>query len=206
MAKSTKFSSKVPALDDYKLPSWINEEGEVTDLEAAKKALHTLALDKAKAQDAREDALAEAKEVAVERDTLQTELDSKADPDSAAKIAKLEKDLSSEKAKSAKAELDLARVEIAAEKGLTPKQAKRLAGENREELEADADELIEDLGLKPGSNNETDDDDDDDDEATGRTRPKSQVRLTNGGDTNNSADAEPDYDAIAAQLAGNRVL
>src|SRR5690242_675195 len=35
------------------------------------------------------------------------------------------------------------RLEVAAEKGLTPAQAKRLVGETREQLEADADELLE---------------------------------------------------------------
>lgn len=35
------------------------------------------------------------------------------------------------------------RLEVAAEKGLTPAQAKRLVGATREELEADADELLE---------------------------------------------------------------
>lgn len=52
-----------------------------------------------------------------------------------------------------KAEADLAasqqlalRSEIALTKGLTPTQAKRLVGSTREELEADADELLKDLG------------------------------------------------------------
>ncbi len=45
------------------------------------------------------------------------------------------------------------RLEIASEKGLTPAQAKRLVGETREELEADAAELLE--TFKPAS---TDDD------------------------------------------------
>jgi len=35
------------------------------------------------------------------------------------------------------------RAEIAAERGLTPAQAKRLVGSTREELEADADEILE---------------------------------------------------------------
>lgn len=35
------------------------------------------------------------------------------------------------------------RAEIAAEKGLTPAQAKRLVGATKEELEADADEILE---------------------------------------------------------------
>jgi hypothetical protein len=51
-----------------------------------------------------------------------------------------------------KAAADLAsthmRSEVALEKGLTAKQAKRLVGSTREELEADADDLLADL--KPG--------------------------------------------------------
>lgn len=43
----------------------------------------------------------------------------------------------------AAAEARALRLEIAAEKGLTPAQAKRLVGESREELEADANELLE---------------------------------------------------------------
>lgn len=41
------------------------------------------------------------------------------------------------------AEMRAIRLEIAAEKGLTPAQAKRLVGTTREELEADASELLE---------------------------------------------------------------
>ncbi len=41
-----------------------------------------------------------------------------------------------------RAEADLLKVTVAWEKGLTPAQAKRLVGETREELEADADDLL----------------------------------------------------------------
>lgn len=47
-----------------------------------------------------------------------------------------------------KAESKLLRYEVAMEKGLTAAQAKRLSGGTREELEADADELIEMFGGK----------------------------------------------------------
>ena len=40
------------------------------------------------------------------------------------------------------------RAEVALAKGLTPTQAKRLVGSTKEELEADADELLADLGTK----------------------------------------------------------
>jgi hypothetical protein len=41
------------------------------------------------------------------------------------------------------------RLEVAFEKGLTPGQAKRLVGSTREELEADADEVLRDFPVKP---------------------------------------------------------
>lgn len=53
------------------------------------------------------------------------------------------------------AELRALRLEVAAEKGLTPAQARRLVGTSKEELEADADELLDtfapggDDGTKP---------------------------------------------------------
>lgn len=50
---------------------------------------------------------------------------------------------SSEKARADKAEAELLRYQIASEKGLTAPQAKRLTGATREELEADADEILE---------------------------------------------------------------
>lgn len=45
--------------------------------------------------------------------------------------------------KAAEVELRALRAEVAAEKGLTAAQAKRLVGATREELETDADELVE---------------------------------------------------------------
>lgn len=46
-------------------------------------------------------------------------------------------------------EVNQLRAEIAAEKGLTLKQAKRLSGTTREELEADADDLLDTFPTKP---------------------------------------------------------
>lgn len=44
--------------------------------------------------------------------------------------------------RAADAEASALRLEVAAEKGLTPAQAKRLVGSSREELEADAEDLL----------------------------------------------------------------
>ncbi|MGW1059345.1 hypothetical protein [Micromonospora rubida] len=49
------------------------------------------------------------------------------------------------------AELRALRLEVAAEKGLTPTQAKRLVGATREELEADADEIREAFPTAPAA-------------------------------------------------------
>ncbi len=54
----------------------------------------------------------------------------------------IERAEAAEKAAAA-AESRALRLEVASEKGLTPAQAKRLVGETREELEADATELLE---------------------------------------------------------------
>ncbi|WP_329013200.1 hypothetical protein OG271_03970 [Micromonospora rifamycinica] len=47
------------------------------------------------------------------------------------------------------AELRALRLEVAAEKGLTPAQAKRLVGGSREELEADADDILATFPTSP---------------------------------------------------------
>lgn len=51
--------------------------------------------------------------------------------------------------RAASAEARTLRLEIAAEKGLTPAQAKRLVGASREELESDANDLLE--NFKPST-------------------------------------------------------
>lgn len=59
------------------------------------------------------------------------------------------------------AETKLLRMEVAIEKGLSPVQAKRLVGATREELEADADDLLESFKAEGGE---------------GRTKPASGLR------------------------------
>lgn len=202
-----KHIDKVPSLEDFKAP-WESDAGGDVEIDKPKlkKWIHNLITDKAKALDSRDDQVAKTDEVIAERDELKSEVDAK-DPDASKKIAKAERERDEAKAEAKEATLRADRAEVAAEKGLTPKQAARLKGETKEELEADADEFLEELGVKPGEQDDDDDDkDDDEDETSGRTTPRSAVRLTNGGDTKNSADAEPDYEAIAAQISGNRIF
>lgn len=65
-------------------------------------------------------------------------------------MERLSSKLSEAEKRAEAAELRALRLEVAAEKGLTPAQAKRLAGSNREELEADADEIVEVFGSADG--------------------------------------------------------
>ncbi|HET7664598.1 MAG TPA: hypothetical protein VFK56_00635, partial [Mycobacterium sp.] len=65
--------------------------------------------------------------------------------------------------RAAEAESKAMRFEVAHEKGLTPAQAKRLIGSTREELEADADELL--AAFKPS-----------DDKSEKSRRPKEKLR------------------------------
>jgi len=53
--------------------------------------------------------------------------------------------------RAADAEARALRLEVAAEKGLTLAQAKRLVGSTKEELEADAAELLESFGASNGN-------------------------------------------------------
>jgi hypothetical protein len=200
----SKHVDSVPKLAEFR-PPWITEDGNEVEInkDTLKKFLHNLITDKAKALDSRDELKESLATVTAERDDFKSQVDSK-DPDSAGKIAKLEQKVKDAEAKLAKSEIATARAEIASEKGLTAKQAKRLQGETREELEADADELLEDLGITPG--NEKDDDDEDDDEPTVRTTPQTRRTLTNGGDSKNGADIEPDYDKIAAEISGPRFI
>lgn len=51
--------------------------------------------------------------------------------------------------RAAEAEGRALRLDVAFDKGLTPAQAKRLVGATREDLEADADEILRDFPVKP---------------------------------------------------------
>lgn len=86
---------------------------------------------------------------------------------------RLAEDRDGHKSRAEKAEAELMRLQVGLDKGLTPAQAKRLTGSTKEELEADADELIATFG---GSNKEPE----------GKPTP----RLRGGGDP----EEEPDED------------
>lgn len=85
--------------------------------------------------------------------------EAKANAEAAGRLATIEQSQKSDQERAAEAqqqattravdaEARALRLEVAFEKGLTPAQAKRLVGSSREELEADADEIIVEFPVK----------------------------------------------------------
>ena len=114
-------------------------------------------------------------------------------------LEKLSSDLADERRKTMVAE-------IAAERGLSPAQAKRLSGKTREEIESDADDMVEAFGIKPkgkGAKDEADDSGSETDgkastngnDAGGRSKPKEKLR---GGASTESADDRSGEDLAKA--------
>lgn len=93
-----------------------------------------------------------ARAAAKERDALAARLKEFEDRDKSESDKAVERAAAAEK-RAADLEAHVARLEIAAEAGLTPAQAKRLVGSTREELEADAKELL--ATFKPASDEST---------------------------------------------------
>ena len=85
------------------------------------------------------------------------------------RIAQAEK-----RAENAEGKVD--RYEVAAAKGLTPAQAKRLVGSTREELEDDADAMRSELGLDKDESDDESKDDKDEAKDEGIGRPKENLR------------------------------
>lgn len=128
-------------------PPW--ESDEDFDAERAWKLIQNTRADAEKAKKERE---ALAKQVKDHEDATKTD------------AQKLEDRATGAEQKATKATLEAARLRVALKKGLTETQAKRLVGESEEDLEKDADELLESFKAE------------DDDGQEPRRRPKERLR------------------------------
>lgn len=88
------------------------------------------------------------------------------------------------------------RFEVAAAKGLSLAQARRLVGSTKEELEADADDMRSELGL-----DKEDEGKDDEGKDEGKGRPQENLR----GGASNEDEAEPDAGKLADSILGSIV-
>lgn len=139
-----------------------------------------------------------------------TELRAKAakfDEAERAKMSELDQHKSTaatEKARADKAELDLARLTVGMEHGLTVAQAARLSGSTKEEIEADGPKLAAELGITkadPAADPAVDPETPPEKDITGNTRrPTQQPVVTPRGGTDPSSEPDPDLDKIVAEI------
>lgn len=174
---------ELPKYETWKAPWEVDASGndipveeQKFDADKARKLIFDRTVDKIRVQNS----LAETTERAEE---LESQVADAADPAALKEVQdKLTKALAErDNAKSGNS-LELARMRVALEKGLTLKQAQRLHGEDEDELSADADDLLEELGISKSKKRGKADDEEEEREDAGnsvRSRPRSNSR-TNG--------------------------
>lgn len=151
---------KLPEFKDWQAP-W-EKSGTEFSADVAKKFIYDLHKDVEKAGEENSTLKTQNSELT----TKVTEAE-KANMTDAEKAAAERADLEKKLADASEKSLEVTRLELALEHGLTKSQAKRLVGKTAEELTADAEELVKDLGLTKEEDEKVSD---------GRTRPR---RLTN---------------------------
>lgn len=162
----------LPKFEDWQAP-WEKHDEEF-DPEKGKKFLYSLLEreDKALADVAK--LTAERDEVAGQRDALQKQIEDKSrEGESETERLQREKaDLEKQLAEKPKGDpVEVLKLRVALDKGLTLVQAKRLVGETEEELMADADELLASFG---GTGNKPEDENEPEDRNTVRRLPRRQ--------------------------------
>ena len=137
---------QTPAADAVETP--INAESAVEDIAAQAKnpdaVSNAIKAERDKAKAEREARLAAEARVKEFEDAQKSEDEKREEALQAAK-----QEAEAHKARVHELEVKQLRTEVAAEKSLPPKLAARLTGETREEIEADAVSLLEDLGTLP---------------------------------------------------------
>jgi hypothetical protein len=205
VAKSTKHKDSVKPLPDFRAP-WENEAGEAGEIDPdkLKRYIHGLLVDKASAQDAREDALADVATANTERDEFKTQAEANNPAEAQKQIDALQAKLDKAQGALDKIEADKEAADLRAEvlgdfEAKNPKAAKYVVGTTKEELEKSLEEVRADFGIEAGEGDE----DPDDDNASVRTAPR-KTSLTNGGDPKGAARGteQVDFDKVAGEIIG----
>lgn len=203
-----KNTDAVKPLDQWRAP-WETESGSDAEIDKPKlkRYIHNLVMDKAKAQDARDEATEHVTELEKDLEEAKTEAAASNGEEAQKKIDRLTSQLAAAKQKvtdleTAKEESDL-RAEVL--EGIDPKVAKYVVGKTREELEASLEEVKKDFGIDADPNDD-DDEDEEDDENVGRTTPRSRLRSVTDPAANSGREQEMDPDAVADMiLSGGRL-
>lgn len=197
-----KHTDALKSFDEFRAP-WETADGSEAEIDKSKlrRFIYNLMSDKAKAQDARDEATEAVKAAEQERDEAKDEA-AKASPDEAnRKITRLEKqvaDLTTERdglvAANEQREL---RAEVLGD--LPAKYAKYVTGTTKEELEKSLEDVKADFGL-------TDEPGDDDDEPGVRTAPRSRLRNGADPDAGKGGSDEVDFDKAADEILGTSIF
>jgi len=132
-----------PKFEDWQAP-W-EKKGTEFNAETAKGLIYSLSKEAAEVKEKHDTALAS---VTQERDTLKTKVE-EAETKDLSEVERLKREnerLKETQAKKGEPNLDLTRLELALEHGLTKAQAKRLVGGTVDELTADAKAYAEEVG------------------------------------------------------------
>jgi hypothetical protein len=166
----TKTTEPLPNFEDW-TPPW-GEDDEKFDAAKAKKLIYGLTGDKQKLGEDKATLQEKVTETEKQRDEHKSALDAITRKDES-ESDRLKRELKEAQEKAAKPadNLEVLRLRVALDKGLTLKQANRLAGKTEKELSEDADEYLKDL--KPSSKTE-EGDDDDGDKPTPRRNPRTK--------------------------------
>lgn len=207
MAKSTKHTDAVKAYDEFRAP-WETADGSEAEIEKPKlkRYIYNLVTDKAKAQDAREDAIADLKDAETERDEAKAQAADSNGAEAQKQIDKLTKQVESLTAERDTLVKDKEQADLRAEvlEGLDPKYAKYVTGETREDLEKSLEQVKADFGLEDSASD--DDEDDDDDEPKVRTRPRTKLSTALDPDAGKDKGGAIDFDAVADDILGTSVF
>lgn len=209
MPKGSK--TELPKLDEWKAPWEVDADGndipaEDQDIDPAKlkKYLHGLLGDKNRLRGQVDDLTAETEAFQQKLADAKTPEELTRLQEENARLVRERDEAKQKSSTSAEADLRALKLEIALDKGLTKRQAARLVGATKEELEEDADALIAEFGgSAKGSQNEGEEDG----EGIARGPVK---RLKNGGDPkeNRGGGSEEqqqiDYAAVVKQALANR--
>lgn len=204
MAKKTTHQDAVKSLDEFRAP-WETEAGTDAEIDKPKlrRFIHGLLVDKAKAQDARDEAaetlvaaekeLEEAKEAAADANGVEAQK-------TIDKLQKKVDDLTTERdgLVSANEQAELRKKVLG---DLPERYAKYVTGETEEELEESLKAVREDFDLgEPGEENGEDNDDEDN---VGRVQPRRATKLVNPADKGGrGGEVEHDYEKLAEDFIG----
>lgn len=173
-------ADKFPSFEDWKAP-W-EKSGQDFDEARAKGLLYSL-------YKTEHESGIKIAEIKAERDDLKTKVDEFTRKDET-EVERLRREVQERDEKLAQGanddtSVEVLRLQVALEKGLTMRQAKRLVGKTKEELEADADDILDTFG---GSGKSDSDDDDNSDD--GRRQPRGRPRPSGNSDSGQTISPE----------------